>query len=156
MSGAAEKTETVRVVQNIGVPAAKVYEGFTDPAVLVHWIGPGGAEATRVETGADGTTDVWVMKEEGEKLHFHWEIAESDPPVRLVLDFAFGGPIGSELTTERTLVTLDIVEKGPEETELTLTHDRLTADQAEGVSKGWPTVTGRLVTYLEATEGVTS
>ena len=115
-------------------------------------IGPGGPGATRVEAEATvgGVIDIWVAKEEGEKLHFHWEIAEMDPPNRLVFDFAFGGPIGSELTDERSRLTFEFREDGTGSTELTLVHDRLSTEVAANVTSGWTTITDRLTDYLEA------
>lgn len=154
MNETSETTDVVRLVRTFEVPAQKVYDAFTDPEQLVRWIGPGGPEATRVEVDpiAGGTTDIWIAKEEGEKRHFHWEIAEASPPNRLVLDFAFGGPIGSELTDDRSRLTVEIRDDGAGKSELTLTHDRLPADAVKGVTTGWATITGRLADYLEAPE----
>src|SRR5690606_38338012 len=116
--------------REIRMPAGRVFEAFTDPEQLVRWIGPGGPEATRVESepGIGGATDVWITRDEGEKRHFRWETVEMDPPNRLVLDFAFGGPPGAPVTEDRSLLTLEIRETGPESAELTLTHELLAED----------------------------
>lgn len=152
MSNATQKTESVQLVRDIGAPATRVFAAFTDPEQLVRWIGPGGAGATRVEIEPTGTTDVWITREEGEKHHFHWEVAEANPPHLLALDFAFGGPIGAPLTDERSRLTVRIRETSPDSAQLTLTHERLTKAQAEGVTSGWHTITGRLAAYLEEKE----
>lgn len=153
MSSTTKKNEAVEVVRHIEAPAISVFNAFTDPEQLVRWIGPGGPEATRVNIDPEsGTTDVWIDRDEGEKHHFHWEVVESDPPERLVLDFAFGPPIGLTLTDERSRLTVAVAENVAGSSELTLTHERLTAEQAEGVTGGWRTITGRLAEYLEGKE----
>lgn len=147
---APERDRSVRIVKSIGAPAEKVFAAFVEPDRLVDWIGPGGPGATRVEIHPDtGTTDVWVDRDEGEKHQFHWEVVESNPHSRLVLDFAFGGPAGSPLPDERSRLTLEIEEVGLDSSELTLTHELLTPEQAEGVDSGWRTITDRLARTLE-------
>ena len=152
MSQVAEPTDnTVRLVREMSAPPAEVYDAFLDPEKLVRWIGPGGPDETRVEAGTavGASTDIWIQKEEGEKRHFHWEIAELDPPRRLVFDFAFGGPIGSDLTGYRSRLTVEFRESGPGTTELTLVHDRLPPETVSGVNTGWGTITGRLAEFLK-------
>ena len=143
---------TVRLVRTIKAPAEKVYDAWLDPDMLVRWIGPGGPGATRVDTDCKHCAHtIWVETEDGEKRHFHWEVAEAEPPKLLILDFAFGGPIGSELTDYRSRLTLEF-EEANGATEMTLVHTRIPEDMVKGVSNGWPTVTDRLVDYLEAPE----
>ncbi len=146
------ENETVRLVRKIKAPAEKVYDAWLDPDMLVRWIGPGGPDATKVDTDCKHCAHtIWVETEDGEKRHFHWEVAEAEPPRLLILDFAFGGPVGSELTEDRSRLTLEFAETDGM-TEMTLIHDRLPEGAFAGVSKGWPTVTDRLIDYLEATE----
>lgn len=152
MSRAAEPAEnTVRLVREMPASPAEVYDAFIDPEKLVRWIGPGGPRETRVEADqtVGGSTDIFITKVEGEKRHFHWEVAELDPPRRLVFDFAFGGPIGSELTSYRSRLTVEFRESGPDTTELTLVHDRLPPETVSGVNTGWATITGRLAEFLK-------
>lgn len=153
MSPAADQGEAVRIVRNIAVPAAKVYEAFVDPGQLLRWMGPEGYRATRAEVEAriGGSCDIWVERDGTEAGSFHWEFVEMDPPRKLVFSFAFGGP-GHELDEHRSRMTLEFREEGPESTELTLVHDRL-GDAApgghEGVNTGWTQATDKLVRYLE-------
>lgn len=150
MSAPTVRDRSVRIVKTIAAPADMVFSAFVEPDQLVRWIGPGGPDATRVEIQPDtGTTDVWIDRDEGEKHQFHWEVVESTPNTRLVFDFAFGGPVGSPLPDERSRLTLEIDETGPRSVDLTLTHELLTPEQAEGVNSGWRTITDRLALTLE-------
>lgn len=151
-----EEPEAVRIVRKIAVPVERVYDAFVNPEQLVRWMGPEGFHATRAEVDPQigGAADIWIAKEGSDAGTFRWEFVEMDPPKRLVFSFAFGGP-GGELETHRSRMTLEFRERGPEETELTLTHDRLGAAPPggpQGVKTGWTQAVGKLAAYLEGSE----
>jgi len=153
MTPSTDESEAVRIVRNIAVPVENVYGAFINPEQLLRWMGPDGFHATRAEVDPriGGSCDIWVAQDGGDAGSFHWEFVEMDPPNRLVFSFAFGGP-GEELETHRSRMTLEFKERGPEETELTLVHDRLGSAPPggpQGVNTGWTQALGKLVIYLE-------
>jgi len=154
MSPSTEEDEAVRIVRNIAVPVQRVYDAFTDPEMLVRWMGPEGYRATRAEVDAriGGSCRIWVSLDGEDAGSFLWEFVEMTPPERLVFSFAFGGP-GEVLEEHRSRMTLEFREEGVDETELTLTHDRLGAAPPgghAGVYTGWTQALGKLVVYLES------
>lgn len=156
MTPSTGETDAVRIVREIAVPATKVYDAFVDPEQLIRWIGPLGPEGTKLELDSKvgGRADIWMERDGGESGSFHWEFVEMDPPKRLVMSWTFEPGEGPE-DGSRSRLTIDLREKGPELTELTLVHDRLgeiSPEMRASVNEGWIRITGRLASYLESRE----
>ncbi|HTU13556.1 MAG TPA: SRPBCC domain-containing protein [Solirubrobacterales bacterium] len=154
MTPSTDEAEAVRIVREIAVPPAKVYDAFVDPEQLLRWIGPLGPQHTKLELDPrmGGRADIWMERDGGKSGSFHWEFVEMDRPRRLVMSWTFEPGEGPEDGSSSRL-TIDLVEKGPELTELTLVHDRLgeiSPEMRASVNEGWTRITGRLVGYLES------
>jgi len=125
-------TATVR----IGAPAAAVFPYFTDPALMVQWIGEWAD--LRPEPGGTFALDI-------NKTPVRGEYVEIDPPRRLVFTWGVAGkdslPPGS--TTVEVVLTAD----GPE-TVVELFHHDLPAEDFPGHLEGWTGMLAKLVQLL--------
>lgn len=117
----------------IAAPPRAVFEYLVDPDKLVRWMGtevaidprPGGQFRLDVN-GSDVASGEYVEVLESERVSFSWGW-EGSPTV----------PPGS------SLVTIDLVEDGPE-TVVTLTHAELPVDTRSDHRQGWTHYVGRL------------
>jgi len=78
------------------------------------------------------------------------EVLRAEPPH--LLSYTFQAYPGGEVLRERpSRVTLQIVALADQVTQLTLTHDELTADSpvASGIRRGWPAILSSLKSLLE-------
>lgn len=155
MSTPADQLEAVRIVREIAAPAQRIYDAWIDPEMLIRWIGPERYVASRAEVDprVGGKADIWGETDEGTTAIFNWDFIEMVPGERLVLSFAFADR-EREPDAHRSRLTLEIREMEPDRSELTVIHERLkprSPQNAEGVTRGWGQVLGRLVDYLEST-----
>jgi uncharacterized protein YndB with AHSA1/START domain len=125
-------TATVR----IGAPPAAVFPYFTDPALMVQWIGEWAD--LRPEPGGTFALDI-------NKTPVRGEYVEIDPPRRLVFTWGVAGkdslPPGS--TTVEVVLTAD----GPG-TVVELFHHDLPAEDFPGHLEGWTGMLAKLVQLL--------
>lgn len=134
MKPSAELTATVR----IAAPPDVIFPYFTDPALMVQWIGeradlhpePGGA---------------FALDFSSTPVRGHY--VEIDPPRRVVFTWGVAGrdslPPGS--TTVEVVLTAD----GPE-TVVELFHRDLPGEERDGHLEGWTVMLGRLVRLFPA------
>jgi uncharacterized protein YndB with AHSA1/START domain len=121
-------TATVR----IGAPPAAVFPYFTDPALLIQWIGewadlcpePGGVFALNFSNTA-----------------VRGEYVEVDPPRRVV--FTWGVPGKDALPPGSTTVEVVLTPDG-HDTIVELSHHGLPVEERDSHLEGWTTMLGRL------------
>ncbi len=122
-------TATVR----IAAPPAAVFPYFTDPALLIQWIG----ERADLRPEPGGT---FALDFGGTLVRGHY--VEVDPPRRVVFTWGVAGrdwmPPGS--TTVEVVLTAD----GPD-TVVELFHHDLPAQERDSHREGWTTMLGLLV-----------
>lgn len=144
----------VRIVKTVGAPVDRVYRAFVDPDQLVRWMHPEqfeGLTATNdPRVGGRGHlthADVGGSEVVGE---FRWEYLEVIPNERLVMDWQFGG-FNQKQSGRHSRMTIDLRATGPDETEVTLTHDRLGEAPPGGhmgVNTGWTQALESLQRYF--------
>jgi uncharacterized protein YndB with AHSA1/START domain len=120
---------------------AEVYAEWLDPEALLEWMCPHPARPTKIAIDAvvggsyrfdilDGDSAVvvtgrYLALEPGRLLRFTWSCdAWSDPSIESV-------------------VTVSLAPNGPD-CDLTLTHERLPAEQVEGHHSGWSRIADQL------------
>jgi uncharacterized protein YndB with AHSA1/START domain len=120
-------------------PPEKVFAAWTQAALLARWMSPFAAAEAEVDVRVGGAFSI-VMLGQGQRMRHTGTYLEVDPPRRLVFTWQspYTGP-------DPSVVTVELRGEG-QDTELTLTHDRLPPDQAESHRGGW----GAILDNLEA------
>lgn len=142
---------TLTVVRTIGAPPDRVFEAWTDPALLRRWLAPGRLEV--VEAAADprvgGSYRVVVVDPMGNHHTTTGEYRELVPGERLVKTWVYEGPNFPDRYP--TLLTVDFRDAGAGATELTIRQDRLLTDiDREGNREGWRLCLDKLEALLAA------
>jgi uncharacterized protein YndB with AHSA1/START domain len=123
---------TVTATTRIAAPPEVVFPYFTDPALIVTWMGdradldpqPGGVFA--VDVGVSPARGTYVAVEPPSRVVFTWGLPGSETM-----------PAGS--TTVEVILTAD-----GDETVVSLTHHGLASEDRPGHKKGWDTFLGAL------------
>ena len=127
---------TVTATTRIAAPPEVVFPYFTDPALIVTWMGdhadldpqPGGTFA--VDVGTSPARGIYVAVEPPSRVVFTWGVPGSETL-----------PAGS--TTVEVILTAD-----GDETIVSLTHHDLPREHRPGHKKGWETFLGALPAAL--------
>ncbi|HEU0080364.1 MAG TPA: SRPBCC domain-containing protein [Longimicrobiaceae bacterium] len=143
---------TLTVVRTIGAPPDRVFEAWTDPALLRRWLAPGRLEV--VEAAADprvgGGYRVVVVDPMGNHHVTTGEYRELVPGRRLVKTWVYEGP-SHPAGRYPTLLTVDFRDAGAGTTELTIRQDRLLTEMdREGNREGWRLCLDKLEALLAA------
>lgn len=143
---------TLTVVRTIGAPPDRVFQAWTDPALLRRWLAPGRLEV--VEAAADprvgGGYRVVVVDPMGNRHTTTGEYCELVPGERLVKTWVYEGP-SHPAGLYPTLLTVDFRDAGAGTTELTIRQDRLLTElDREGNREGWRLCLDKLEDLLAA------
>jgi uncharacterized protein YndB with AHSA1/START domain len=146
---------TLTVVRTIGAPPDRVFEAWTDPALLRRWLAPGRLEV--VEAAADprvgGAYRVVVVDPMGNRHTTTGEYRELVPGERLVKTWVYEGP-SHPAGRYPTLLTVDFRDTGAGTTELTIRQDRLLTEMdREGNRDGWRLCLDKLEALLAGDRG---
>ena len=140
----AKPAESMRVEVRRRMPAPRdvVFEAWTDPEGLRHWMCPGdvvSAEAT-LDVRVGGKFRL-VMKSLTQE-HVHTGTYQVvDPPAKLVFTWTAGNQ-------PQTLVSVEFLDRG-EESEIVLVHEGFTqSDIAQRYQGGWGRITELLASYV--------
>ena len=139
--------ETVRIVRILPALPKEVFEAWTDPAAVGIWMCPETITKTKaqldVRVGGQYTIAMYGMDY---NIVHTGEYVEVDPPRRLAFTW-----VSSETDGQSTLVTIELRPHGGEETELTLTHEKLPHGQAVAShTRGWKACLVKLSRHLSA------
>ena len=136
----AEPVAFVRRV--LPAPPEVVFAAWTDAAGMRQWMSPVGTASMAMDLRVGGSFRL-VMSGPGLDIEHSGEYLAIEPPS--LLSFSWR----SEFTAGReTLVTVRLAPYGQSETELTLTHELLTEDQARSHEGGWGGILDRLAEHL--------
>jgi uncharacterized protein YndB with AHSA1/START domain len=117
----------------ISAPPADVFPYFTDPELMIQWIGEWAD--LRPEPGGTFALNIGKTAVRGEFLQI-------EPPHRVV--FTWGVPGQESLPPGSTTVEVRLTADGPD-TVVELLHQGLPADEFDGHLEGWTTMLGNLV-----------
>jgi len=134
----------VRIVRRLPAAPSEVFDAWLDVESLKQWMCPGTTRVTAAEVDARvGGRFRIVMSGERGAVEHTGEYRELRRPERLVFTWV------SRVTLEReTLVTVELRPVG-EDTELTLTHERLPNDEARTSHRqGWTSIAEKLAASL--------
>ena len=110
---------------------------------MAQWMTPSGRASAEVDLRVGGRFRL-VMADEHLRIEHTGEYQVIQPPELLVFTWR------SEFTGGRdTLVSVRLVERGPRETEIEVTHEFATQAEATSHAGGWGQLLTRLETYLE-------
>jgi uncharacterized protein YndB with AHSA1/START domain len=139
----ADRTGEALVVRRVlSAPRERVFAAWLDPASLAQWMRPGAVSRATVEVDprVGGKFRIVMHREPGAGGDIeHWgEYLVIDPPGRLSFTW-----ISVYTDLRPSVVTIELAERGSA-TELTLTHQRLPANQVDAHRKGWTEIVQKL------------
>ena len=145
----AKSADSMRVEVRRRMPAPRdiVFEAWTDPEGLRHWMCPGdviSAEAA-LDVRVGGNFRLVMKSKTAEHVHTGtYQVV--DPPAKLVFTWTANNQ-------PQTLVTVEFLDRG-EETELVLTHEGFAqSDIAQRYQGGWGKITELFAEYLAKKPG---
>jgi uncharacterized protein YndB with AHSA1/START domain len=142
MSTSPSRAHVQRIVR---ASAADIFDAWTDPAAMAQWMTPSGTAAAEVDLRVGGRFRL-VMSDEHLRIEHTGEYRVIEPPKLLVFTWR------SEFTGMRdTLVTVRLTERASRETEIEVTHELATDDEASSHAGGWSQLLARLQAYVEGT-----
>jgi uncharacterized protein YndB with AHSA1/START domain len=130
---AATQATPITVRHLVPAPATELFDDWLDPGKLAMWMRPADAKKAKVKIDprVGGGLDI-VMHTKSRDLPHKGEFKVIDRPNRI--SFTWFSPAAPD---HESVVTLDFMPVGPS-TEVTLTHDRLAAeDMVERHTEGW-------------------
>lgn len=113
---------TLRLARTLAAPREKVFRAWTSPAELKRWSAPGDLvpALAEVDLKVGGKYRIHMQAPDGTVNKVMGVYQVVDPPQRLVYTWSWEtGDDHSE-----TLVTVEFFERGPNRTEVVLTHER--------------------------------
>jgi uncharacterized protein YndB with AHSA1/START domain len=131
----------LRIVRVLSASPEEVFDAWTDPASMALWMCPGTVERAMVEADPRVGGRFRIVMKGRDCDHDHaGEYLVVDRPRRLVFTWT------SEATQGRTTtVSVVLRSRGPDETELVLTHDGLPDDEAvDRHRSGWGDILQKL------------
>ena len=131
----------------IRASAADIFSAWTDPIEMSEWMTPVGTAAAEVDLRVGGRFRL-VMADEHLNIEHTGEYRVIEPPHLLVFTWR------SEFTGMRdTIVTVRLSQRSATETQLEVTHELATDEQASSHAGGWNQILARLETYLSMHQG---
>ena len=150
MAASPSPVPAVVMVRSIPASASRVYAAWTDAGLLSRWLA---AHDCRVrEASADarpgGAYRIAVVCPPADEVHLTTgEYRELVPYSRIVMTWRYDGPHGADDVP--SLLTVELRERGPDATELTLSHARARdARVRDLLASGWPTCLDKLEALL--------
>jgi len=137
----------VEVRRRMPAPRDIVFEAWTDPEGLRHWMCPGdvlSAEAA-LDVRVGGNFRLVMKSKTAEHVHTGtYQVV--DPPAKLVFTWTANNQ-------PQTQVTVEFLDHG-EESEIVLTHEGFTqTDVAQRYQGGWGKITELFAAYLARNQG---
>lgn len=144
------KPISMTLVRRIKADRERVFDALTNPASLAVWWGPRGCSCPdpQVDLQVDGSYRLDIKVSDGSLRPLTGRYLEIDPPARLVFTWVWGT---GEYAGIETTVAISLKQRGPQDTELTLTHSGFTSDDAaQNHETGWTSSLDCLAEIAEA------
>lgn len=140
---------SLEVRRLIHAPQRRVFEAWTNPEDLTRWHAPGPVvvEHAEVELRVGGAYRVHMRSPDGKEHHAYGIYREVDPPRKLVYTWSWV----QEPEVKDSIITIEFLARGPNETEVVLRHDGLPGEkQASSHREGWSSILDKLAARFEA------
>ena len=137
---------TLRLSRSFAAPREKVFRAWTDPEALKRWSAPGDhlVPLAEVDLTVGGRYRIHIQAPDGTLHRVTGVYRVVDPPQQLVYTWIWE----TSPTVGETLVTVEFHDRGGR-TEITLTHERLPDEQAQGQhEQGWTGCLDKLARIL--------
>lgn len=134
--------QAVRVSKLLSASRDEVFDAWLDPDGMREWMLPGTVKHCDVmlEPRVGGRFHIF-MKSAGADYMHTGEYLVLERPSKLAFTW-----VSSRMDQQETLVTIELFERGDQQCELVLTHERVPADHsAKGLGVGWQ----RMLEHLE-------
>lgn len=134
------------MVRKLNAPARAVYNAWTDPTILAKWLAPGADTVTSItlDLRKGGRYRLEGVNGDGKPYAFSGTYIDIVDGSRIAMSWVYDGPVPA-LRTGSSIVVADIKQLKPDITELTLTHEKLSArDEAEIYRVSWTECMGKL------------
>jgi uncharacterized protein YndB with AHSA1/START domain len=132
------------VIRTFNAPPGRVFDAFTDPAVLTRWLGPRGTTLIHcaVDPRVGGRFRFELAFDGGGSVVLAGAYREVEPATRLAFSW------GIEGAGDDSEVTVQLTSLG-ERTELRLEHRGIARDELEQNEAGWNEFVDRLELTLQ-------
>lgn len=131
------------VRRTLPAPVDAVYRAWTDPDLVAQWSWGSAHETVSLSldcrVGGSWRHEI-RNRDNGEGWTFDGVFEEVVPGRRLVHTFFWRSQRGIE--EGPSLVAIDFISKGPETTEVVISHRRLAASSRDGTREGWEDILG--------------
>ncbi|HEX2842689.1 SRPBCC domain-containing protein [Hyphomicrobium sp.] len=130
--------------------AKEVFEAWTNPEIMRHWLAPGENVVSEIEADAriGGALLIRSRSPDGAIHTIRGVYRELDPPQRIAMTWVYSGPFALICAVE-TLIEIDIENVGRDRTAMTFTQSRFTTeDVAKAYQGDWPSCFEKLQSIL--------
>lgn len=129
-------------------PRERVYAAWTDPNLLITFLGPGNVKAGDIdmEVRIGGGYRLVMVQEDGERMPVRGVYRDVRPPERLSMTWVWEEDDPAD--EHETLLTLEFFDRGGK-TELVLTHEQFARGESRtGHERGWTAILDQLGSAL--------
>jgi uncharacterized protein YndB with AHSA1/START domain len=147
-------TQEVNLVRTFYAPIELVFEAWTTPRHLVHWMAPNAftTPVAEFDARAGGEVRLCMKGPDGKEFWSSGTVKEIDPPKKVVLDTGVDGDDGSVMFETRATASFDEVN-GKTVVNLndrvTSINDPAAGEMISGMEQGWSECLDKLARYIE-------
>jgi len=144
MTTKSSEQTSLAIKRVIKAPRDRVYAAWTDPAQLREWFGPDNVRTRELvaDIRVGGKYRWHIINAEEEEMAVSGEYLELVPGKKVVFTWQWEDDENWE--NQVSVVTVELSDRG-EDTELTLTHEKLPNEQSrDNHNEGWNKVINRL------------
>ncbi len=141
---------SVAVTREFTASATEVFEAWTNPEIMRHWLAPGENVVSEIEADAriDGALFIRSRSPDGAIHTIRGIYRELDPPRRIAMTWTYTGPFALICDVE-TLIEIDIENVAQDRTAMTFTQSQfVTEDVAKAYDGDWPSCFEKLKNML--------
>lgn len=140
-----DSTETLRIRRIIPATKERLFRAWTEPEQVTRWwtIGEGWrAEFAEIDLRVGGRFKVRNRPRAGEPILITGEFLEVEPPDKLVYTWRF-----EPTNSEESVITVEFNEMG-DQTEVSITHERLSREMGPSAAAGWESALESLAQFI--------
>lgn len=149
----AGQTISVALVRRLRAPASDVYAAWTQPKLIARWLAPGAATVGAVtnDLRVGGSYRIDGIDSHGIDYAISGSYLDLQPDRRIELSWVYEGPAVA-LRGEASIVVAELRPLGPDMTELTVTHEKISRTRAADLNrKNWTSCLEKLGDAVDGT-----